>query len=112
MARTVGWTETALADLDATAAFIARDSAYYARVVVREAFNASGKLDMFAERGRIVPEVADPAIRELFLRGTYRLIYQVTENRVHILGFIHGARNLRALWKRERRGHVAGPHDK
>jgi len=40
--------------------------------------------------------------RELFVRR-YRLIYQVTEQTIYIIGFIHGARDLLALWEREGR---------
>jgi hypothetical protein len=30
----------------------------------------------------------------------YRLIYQVEERSVHVIGFIHGSRDLWALWKK------------
>src|SRR5262245_26582706 len=62
-------------------------------------------LQTFAERGRVVPEIDAPDIRELFIRS-YRLLYQVTADRVFILAFVHGARDLTALW--ERRG---GPRE-
>ena len=41
-------------------------------------------------------------IRELLL-GNYRLIYRVMETQVYVIGFVHGARDLDALWKREER---------
>ena len=44
-------------------------------------------------RGRIVPEVADKSVRELFVKS-YRLIYEVRQNGIVILAFIHGARAL------------------
>lgn len=47
---------------------------------------------MLSERGRVVPELAHPAIREIFV-GKYRLIYEVGSSRVEILAFIHGARD-------------------
>jgi plasmid stabilization system protein ParE len=50
----------------------------------------------------MVPEFSDPAIREL-LRGRYRIIYKITERTVTIVAFIHGARNLPALWKEGKR---------
>ena len=40
--------------------------------------------------------------RELFVKR-YRLIYQVTDQTADIIGFIHGARDLLALWEREGR---------
>ena len=101
MARTVRWTETAAQDLEEVAEFIGRDSRFYAAALVREARVAARSLRAFAERGRVVPEIDAPDIRELFIRS-YRLIYQVTADHVFILAFIHGARDLMALW--ERRG--------
>lgn len=98
MARTVTWTETALKDLDQAAEFIARDSKFYAAAFVREARHAARSLKRFAERGRVVPEVGKPEIRELFVRR-YRLVYKIEgTNRVYIVRFIHGARDFSALW--------------
>jgi plasmid stabilization system protein ParE len=98
----VGWTEAALDDLSATAEYIARDSARYANAFAREAFAASDTLTEFANRGRVVPEFGDQSIRELFL-GSHRMIYQVTTERVFIIGLVHGARDLAAVWLREKR---------
>jgi hypothetical protein len=50
----------------------------------------------------VVREFDDQAIREIFL-GSHRLIYQVTTERVFILGLVHGARDLAALWRQEKR---------
>jgi toxin ParE1/3/4 len=52
-----------------------------------------------AERGRIVPEYNAANVRELFV-GSYRLIYQVTEESAVVVGFIHGARDLLGLLKK------------
>ncbi len=98
MARTVRWTEAAADDLSEAAEFIAKDSPFYATALVREARAAAFSLRRFADRGRVVPESNSPAIRELFIKH-YRLIYQVTIDHVFILAFIHGARDLAALWK-------------
>ena len=101
MARVVKWTNAAWADLSAVADHIARDSDYYAASFVREVRDAARSLRHFAERGNTVPELEDPAVRELYIRQ-YRLIYQVGKKQVFILGFIHGARDLAALWKKKR----------
>jgi hypothetical protein len=53
-----------------------------------------------AERGRVVPEVDEPAARELIV-GSYRLIYEIREESVFVLALIHGARDLAALWDEE-----------
>lgn len=102
MAKTVKWTEAAWLDLEAAADFISKDSKYYAAAFVREIREAARSLRYFPERGAIVTEFDDPDIREIYIRN-YRLIYQVTTKKVFILGFIQGARNLAALWKREGR---------
>jgi len=99
VARTVRWTATAIQDLEEAAAFIGRDSRFYAAALVQETRAAARSLRTFAERGRVVPEIEAPDIRELFI-GSYRLIYQVTADRVFILAFVHGTRDLTALWQR------------
>jgi hypothetical protein len=50
----------------------------------------------------VVPELDQPAVRELVV-GSYRLIYEISEGDVYVLGLIHGARDLAALWDREAR---------
>jgi toxin ParE1/3/4 len=102
MARKVMWTETAWGNLEEVADYIAKDSSHYAAALVREARDAARTLAHLAERGRVVPEFNDPSIRELFVRN-YRLIYQVAEQTIYVVGFIHGARDLWALWEKERR---------
>ena len=93
MARKVEWTDPAWDDLAAIAEYIARDSEYYAAAFVQEIKEAAASLAEFAERGQIVPEFADPSIRELLVKS-YRLVYRVSEKRVVILTLIHGARRI------------------
>jgi len=107
MARKVTWTEIAWSDLEAAADYIAEDSPHYAAAFVREVRDAARSLAHLAERGRVVPEFSDPSIRELLVRS-YRLIYRVAEEAVYVIGFIHGARDLEALWEREGQPH-SGP---
>jgi plasmid stabilization system protein ParE len=101
----IAWAEVAVEDLNEVADFIARDSRYYASAMVREARLAAQSLRRFPYRGRVVPESGDSQVRELFIRD-YRLIYRVLDDKVVVLAFIHGARDLAARW--ERRG---GPDD-
>jgi len=102
MDRRVVWTETAWSDLEQIVIHIARDSPNYAAAFAREATTASRSLSQFSNRGRKVPEFDDPGVREIFVRS-YRLIYTVREDALYILGIIHGARDLRALWDAEER---------
>ena len=92
MAREVVWTDPGWDDLEAAAAYIARDSEYYAASFVQEALDAAGSLAEFVERWQTVPEFGDDSIRE-FLVKPYRLIYKVTEH-VFIVAFIHGSQRL------------------
>jgi plasmid stabilization system protein ParE len=103
MARQVIWSFEAAADLEALAEFVGRDSPSYAAAFVQEILQASHSLKEFSARGRIVPEMDDPRIRELFVRG-YRLIYDMGGSQIIILGVIHGKRDLRGLWEEEQRG--------
>ena len=41
-----------------------------------------------SERGRIVPELDDPSLRELLV-NPYRLLYEVHERQVRVVGFLH-----------------------
>lgn len=102
MARDVKWTEAATSDLDQIAEYIARDSRFYAGVFVREVRDAARSLANLAERGRIVPEFDEPTLREIFVKK-YRLIYQVEDQTVYVIGIIHGARDLLTHWKDEKR---------
>jgi plasmid stabilization system protein ParE len=102
MAKTLKWTEAAWTDLDAVVKYITRDSRHYAAAFVREVRDAARSLRFFPERGSVVPEFDDVNIREIFVRS-YRLIYKIMKKRVIVIAFVHGARDLAALWKRERR---------
>ena len=93
MVRRVIWTESAWRDLESAAAYIARDSPRYAAALIDAAVIAARSLSRSPLRGRIVPESKDASMRELFLKR-YRLIYTMTSDRVVILAFIHGARDL------------------
>jgi len=98
MAQPVIWSNLASEDFEAVTSFIAKDSPHYAAAFTTEVLQASSTLSQFPARGRFVPEFAMPNIRELFVRD-YRLIYQMTEEQeIRVLGFIHGSRDLRALW--------------
>ena len=96
MAREVVWTEPAWDDLLAAADYIARDSEHYAASFVQEVKDAAASLAEFAERGQVVPELADQTIRELLVMP-YRLVYRISPERVIVLSLIHGAQRIRRL---------------
>lgn len=99
MARRLRWSKTAADDLDEIAAYIAEDAPGAARRFVLSIRRAANTLTKLPERGRIVPELEPPAVRELLL-GSYRLIYRVDPEAVHVVTIVHGARDLAALWER------------
>ena len=96
MARTVIWSQEALDDIDSIAEYISRDSRYHARQVVETLFERGDSLLEQPESGRIVPELHDPHVREHFIYS-YRLIYELKDNAIHILGVIHGKRLLESV---------------
>lgn len=102
MARQVAWAESAVDDLDGIAGYIARDSQNYAAAFVIEMRDAARSLAHLGERGRIVPEWNDQSIRELLVEN-YRLIYKLSGSTVSIIGIVHAARDLKALWERQKR---------
>lgn len=101
MDRRVIWTESALADVERAAARIARvgSSRAGARLVL-DAQQAARSLREFANRGRHVPELLIDDnydwVREIQVHP-YRMLYRVTTTQVHIVAFIHSARDLSEL---------------
>ena len=95
--RDVAWAESARDALDTVIEYIAQDSRQAAVQVLDEALRAAASLATFAERGRVVPELNDPAIRELFVHK-YRLQYVIGKSRVLVVAFLHGARDF-ATWR-------------
>lgn len=99
MDKEVVWSLEASNDLESLADYISRDSIFYAEAFVREILLASRSLSFMASRGRIVPELDVPHIRELMV-NEYRLLYHIEESRIVILGCIHGKRHLKKLWQK------------
>ena len=50
-----------------------------------------------------MPEREDERLRELIVGSSYRLIYKIVGDEVHILVFINSARDLAAFLERENR---------
>lgn len=56
------------------------------------ALEVADTLSTLSERGRVVPELGETTLREVFVYE-YRLLYRVREDRVVIRAFLHGARD-------------------
>jgi len=96
MAAAVVWSQEALDDLDAIADYISRDSLYHAQRVVEAALELGDSLVDQPLAGRVVPELNNPNVRERFLYS-YRLIYEISDERMDILAVIHGRRLLESI---------------
>ncbi len=96
--RRVVWTDQARRSLDDALTYIAKDSRAAAEHLLTAALDAASSLDISSERGRIVPELDQPSVREIFVQR-YRLIYEVSASEVRILTFLHGAHDF-GKWRR------------
>jgi plasmid stabilization system protein ParE len=91
----VKWSHPARDDLRAIHDYIALDSRFYAQKVVREIIEKAGTIEEIPERGRVVPEMNESDVRELFVYS-YRIIYQISQKDFLILAVIHGKRDISA----------------
>ena len=66
------------------------------------ALDAGRSLNEYAERGRVVPELSDSSIREIFVYS-YRLVYHIEDDRISILALIHGRRDFQKAWDEKNR---------
>jgi len=90
----VVWSESSLASLSEAIEYIAKDSPSYAAALAVQAERAGASLHEFAHRGRVVPEYKDPAVREIPVGKSYRLIYKTEGEQVSVIAFVHAARDL------------------
>lgn len=93
MAIQLEWSNEALEDIESIATYIEKDSPFYAKSVVTKFFEKAEIIKDFVELGRIVPELGDSNIREIFVYS-YRLIYKIDSNTVLFVAVIHGKRLL------------------
>jgi len=93
----VEWSESALASLTEAIEYIGKDSPSYAAALALQAERAGTSLQALANRGRIVPEYKDSAVREIPVGKSYRMIYKVEGASVNIVAFVHTARDLASL---------------
>ena len=89
----VRWSKDSLDSLKDICKYIAQDSPYYSRVFKDSIFEMVEHLERFPKLGRIVLEVNDNNIREIFYKR-YRIIYQLNEDVLEIITILHGSRLL------------------
>jgi toxin ParE1/3/4 len=92
----VRWLRTALANLDAEAAYVARDNAAVAARLVERIYEAVEQLKQYPSLGRAGRV---PGTRELVVSHTpYIVPYRVHGTVVEILRVLHGARRWRSVF--------------
>ena len=84
------WTRPALADVLHIRDHIAADSTRYARIVAERIVSSVDRLSIFPLSGRVVPELADPMLREV-INAPYRIVYRVRDDVLEILTVVHSA---------------------
>jgi len=87
------WSEPAKADLRSIHDFIAHDSRHYAKTVTQDIVEKTDVLNELPRIGRKVPELGQEDIREISLYS-YRILYEIKEQDVFVLGVIHKRRDL------------------
>ena len=98
----VVWSPLALRRVTEIVDYMSRDRPETAAQWAEGLFALAGQLEAFPGRGRVVPEIGRPAIREL-LYGEYRIVYKVQAANVGILTVRHGRRQFAVSEVRRRR---------
>ncbi len=88
----VVWTPIALDRAEEAARYIAIDRPSAAAKWIDGLFLAVGELRKFPERGRMVPEIGSPEVREI-LYGSHRVVYRLGKKRLHVLTVRHQRRD-------------------
>ena len=81
--------------MERIADYIAQESKQYASLLVSKLYARVQPLHQFPLMGRMVPELEDPAVREL-IEGNYRIIYEVLSDDLILIEHVrHSAQNFR-----------------
>ena len=90
----IKWTNEALIRLFEIEDFISQDSPERAETFVDQIIEHAESLSDKPLRGRTIPEISNPDIRELIFRK-YRIVYRINGNNLDILTVFEGHRLLR-----------------
>ncbi|HET54061.1 MAG TPA: type II toxin-antitoxin system RelE/ParE family toxin [Ignavibacteria bacterium] len=94
MAGKIIWSPRAAENLEDIHHYIAKDSNYYASLVVKRILELVKTIPEQPQSGRIVPEYNNDSIREKFY-SHYRIIYRIKDEVIEIVAIYHGARLLK-----------------
>ena len=82
------WTETARNDLRNIYAYIGVNSVHYADKFCDGLIEKVDNLTLFPNIGRMVPEIGDKNVREIFYHS-YRIIYKIIDEFIYVLQISH-----------------------
>ena len=89
------WAPSALKDIDTIATYIAKDSIQAADNIVELFFEKAEVLSKHPGFGKPVPEINDPAFREILV-SRYRIIYELAGKKsINIISVHHQSRLLK-----------------
>ena len=92
------WTIKAVEQVEQIGSFIEKDSPFQARRVVQLIVKETRKLREHARIGKMIPEAQEDRYRELRV-FSYRILYKILdEDRVAIIGVVHGYRLFDPQW--------------
>jgi len=89
------WSDPAKTDLRSIHDFIAHDSRHYAKKVIQDIREKTDILDDLPQIGKVVAELNDEAVRELWLYS-YRIIYEIKMQDIFVLAVAHKRQDLQA----------------
>ena len=92
----IRWSPQAVRDVEAIREYIAQDSQRYAQLTVDRIIASVERLRAFPQSGRMVPERADPEIREVIV-GPFRVVYRYRSGVVDIATVFRGSRLFRTI---------------
>ena len=90
------WAERAAQDLETIESYIAHDNPTAAITMIDKLIAQAETLLEHPRKGCVVPEVANPDIRELIV-SNYRLVYRIHAKTLEVLQIFEGHRQLRDL---------------
>jgi len=92
------WTIKAVEHIEEIGSFIEKDSSFQARRVVQLIIKETRKLKEHIRIGKMIPEIQDDKYRELRV-FSYRILYKLlNENKVAVIGVVHGNRLFNSQW--------------
>ena len=90
----IRWTHEALNQLIEIEDYISKDSPARAIQFVNQLIEHAESISDKPRMGRVVPELANPDIRELIFKK-YRIVYRLEKNYIEVLTVFEGHRMLR-----------------